>query len=167
MLFLILIFFETKRSPVCFNCKPWACAYLVRQSGRGRGGCVLTCSLCGHLILVKMKLLEMWPCDLSTVFDQTFRALSSWQLIQMWINIIVWSPRNVKFRAKLCLYFCSTVGICKYKPGYKSRDLLWFECSHWWKIYLIKKSFTRFSLQSECCNFNKWEHWIYNRSCDL
>ena len=29
------------------------------------------------------------------------------------------------------------------------------------------KSFTRFALQSKCCNFNQWEHWIYNRSCDL
>ena len=29
-----------------------------------------------------------------------------------------------------------------------------FECSHWWRIYL-KKSFTRFALQSECCNFNQ------------
>ena len=29
----------------------------------------------------------------------------------------------------------------KYKPGYK------FECSHWLK----------YSLQSECCNFNQWE----------
>ena len=25
-----------------------------------------------------------------------------------------------------------------------------FECSHWWKIYTLKKSFTRFALQSEC-----------------
>ena len=32
-----------------------------------------------------------------------------------------------------------------------------FECSHWWKIYLKKTSFTRFALQSECCNFNQWE----------
>ena len=31
-----------------------------------------------------------------------------------------------------------SVGICKYKPGYKSHDLLQFECSHWWKIYLKK-----------------------------
>ena len=30
-----------------------------------------------------------------------------------------------------------------------------FECSHWWKMYLKKKSFTRFSLQSDCCNFNQ------------
>ena len=30
-----------------------------------------------------------------------------------------------------------------------------FEYSHWWKIYLSKKSFTRFALQSECCNFNQ------------
>ena len=29
------------------------------------------------------------------------------------------------------------------------------ECSHWWKIYLEKKTFTRFALQSECCNFNQ------------
>ena len=29
-----------------------------------------------------------------------------------------------------------------------------FKCSHWWKICL-KKSFTRFALQSECCNFNQ------------
>ena len=32
-----------------------------------------------------------------------------------------------------------------------------FDCSHWWKTY-FKKSFTRFALQSECCNFNQWEH---------
>ena len=25
----------------------------------------------------------------------------------------------------------------------------------------VKKSFTRFALQSEWCNFNQWEHWIY------
>jgi hypothetical protein len=31
-------------------------------------------------------------------------------------------------------------------------------------LFLQKKSFTRFSLQSECSNFNQWEHWIYNRS---
>ena len=31
------------------------------------------------------------------------------------------------------------------------------ECSHWWKNYLSKKSFTRFALQSGCCNFNQWE----------
>ena len=30
-----------------------------------------------------------------------------------------------------------------------------FECSHWWKIYYKEKSFTRFALQSECCNFNQ------------
>ena len=29
-----------------------------------------------------------------------------------------------------------------------------FDCSHWWKIHL-KKHFTRFALQSECCNFNQ------------
>ena len=35
----------------------------------------------------------------------------------------------------------------KYKPGcmtcYK------FKCSYWWKIYFLKKSFTRFALQPE------------------
>ena len=30
------------------------------------------------------------------------------------------------------------VGISKYNPGYKSHDLLQFECSHWWKVYLKK-----------------------------
>ena len=30
-----------------------------------------------------------------------------------------------------------------------------FKVSHWWKFYLSKKSFTRFALQSECCNFNQ------------
>ena len=34
------------------------------------------------------------------------------------------------------------------------------------KFIFTKKSFTRFSLQSECSNFNQWEHWIYNRSCE-
>ena len=32
--------------------------------------------------------------------------------------------------------------------------------------FILKKSFTRFALQSECCNFNQWEHSNYNRSCD-
>ena len=30
-----------------------------------------------------------------------------------------------------------------------------FKCSHWWKINLKRKSFTRFALQSDCCNFNQ------------
>ena len=30
-----------------------------------------------------------------------------------------------------------------------------------------KKSFTRFDLQSEFCNFNQWEKWKFNRSCDF
>ena len=34
------------------------------------------------------------------------------------------------------------------------------------KFIFTKKSFTRFSLQSECSNFNQWEHRIYNRSCE-
>ena len=42
-----------------------------------------------------------------------------------------------------------------------------FKVSHWWKFYLSKKSFTRFALQSECCNFNQWEALNYNRSCDF
>ena len=33
--------------------------------------------------------------------------------------------------------------------------------------FILKKSFTRFALQSECCNFNQWEHSIYNRSLGL
>jgi hypothetical protein len=33
--------------------------------------------------------------------------------------------------------------------------------------FILKKSFTRLALQSECCNFNQWEAWIYNRSCDF
>ena len=61
-----------------------------------------------------------------------------------------------------------SVGIWKYKPSYKSNDLLQFECSHWWKTYFSKKkSFIRFALQSECSNFNQWEHLNLNRSCDL
>ena len=27
-----------------------------------------------------------------------------------------------------------SVGICKFKPGYKSHDLLLLECSHWFKL---------------------------------
>ena len=33
-----------------------------------------------------------------------------------------------------------SVEICEYKSGYKSHDLLKIECSHWWKIYFLKKS---------------------------
>ena len=34
-----------------------------------------------------------------------------------------------------------SVGICKYKPGYKSHMTCYkFKCSHWWKIYLKKKN---------------------------
>ena len=35
------------------------------------------------------------------------------------------------------------------------------------KFIFSKKSFTRFALQSECCNFNQWEHSNYNKTCDL
>ena len=42
-----------------------------------------------------------------------------------------------------------------------------FDYSHWWKIYFSKKSFTRFALQSECCNFNQREASNHNRSCDF
>ena len=51
----------------------------------------------------------------------------------------------------------------------KSHDLLKIQgnVSHWWKFYLSKKSFTRFALQSECCNFNQGEHSNYNRSHGL
>ena len=38
-----------------------------------------------------------------------------------------------------------SVTICKYEPGYKSHDLLQFECSHWWKIYLKKIFYKIFS----------------------
>ena len=30
-----------------------------------------------------------------------------------------------------------------------------FKVSHWWKFYWSKKSFTRFALQSEYCNYNQ------------
>ena len=33
--------------------------------------------------------------------------------------------------------------------------------------YKFECSLTRFALQSECCNFNQWEQWNYNKSCDL
>ena len=33
--------------------------------------------------------------------------------------------------------------------------------------FILKKSFTRFALQSECCNVNQWEHLNYNWSCGL
>ena len=58
------------------------------------------------------------------------------------------------------LEFVSISQIINHMTCYK------WKCSHWWKIHLKKKSVTRFALQSECCNFNQWEHWIYNRSCD-
>ena len=35
------------------------------------------------------------------------------------------------------------------------------------KFICKKKSFTRFVLQSECCNFNQWEELNFNRSCDF
>ena len=35
------------------------------------------------------------------------------------------------------------------------------------KFIFKQKSFTIFALQFECCNFNQWEHSIYNRLCDL
>ena len=41
-----------------------------------------------------------------------------------------------------------SVGICKYKPGYKSHDLLQIQCSQWlklqhsdWRANLVKDSF--------------------------
>ena len=56
----------------------------------------------------------------------------------------------------------------KYKPGYRSCDLLKnLSALIGGKFIFQKKSFTRFALQSECCNFNQWEEWIYNRSHDL
>ena len=54
-----------------------------------------------------------------------------------------WQKRTL---CTLCGQRWFSVGICKYNPGYKSHDLLEFECSHWWKIYL-KYSLTRFALQ--------------------
>ena len=35
------------------------------------------------------------------------------------------------------------------------------------KFVFSKRSFTRFALQSKCCNFNQWELTIYNRSHNL
>ena len=32
--------------------------------------------------------------------------------------------------------------------------------------FILRKSFARFALQPECCNFNQREHSNYNRSCD-
>ena len=56
----------------------------------------------------------------------------------------------------------------RYKPGYRSCDLLKNSSALiGGKFIFQKKSFTRFALQSECCNFNQWEEWIYNRSHDL
>ena len=34
-------------------------------------------------------------------------------------------------------------------------------------LFVKKKSFTRFALQSECCNFDQWEVLNYNKSCDF
>ena len=59
----------------------------------------------------------------------------------------------------------------KYKPGYRSCDLLKKTSALIGGKFIFskkkKKSFTKFALRSECCNFNQWEEWIYGRSCDL
>ena len=41
-----------------------------------------------------------------------------------------------------------SVGICKYKPVTNLSALIAGK-------FIFKKSFTRFALQSECCNFNQ------------
>ena len=49
-----------------------------------------------------------------------------------------------------------SVGICKYKMGYKSHELLYvIRVLSLVENLFVKKFFTRFALQSECCNFNQ------------
>ena len=87
------------------------------------------------------------PLYLLKLFDFVFNFITGWTIIGSYIG---------GFRLK----FVSLSRVINHMTVCK------FECSHWWKIY-SKKSYTRFALQSECCNFNQWEHSNYNRSCDL
>ena len=49
-----------------------------------------------------------------------------------------------------------SVGICKYKMGYKPHDLLYvIGVLSLVENLFVKKFFTRFALQSEYCNFNQ------------
>ena len=100
------------------------------------------------------------------------------------ISYITIIPKGIKYFVLLSEYICNHQSLhTNFLPSYihyghfqlefvsisqvlNHMTCYKFECSHWWKIYL-KKSFTRFALQSECCNFNQWEHSNYNRSCDL
>ena len=71
---------------MCFNCKPWACACLVRQK-RG-GDCVLKCFLCGHLILMKTKMwiCKLWLCDFWPNFHEN------------WIKVMAQMPLGFQIR---------------------------------------------------------------------
>ena len=63
------------------------------------------------------------------------------------VSVIV--GENTDVQGGFHLEFLSTNRIINHMTFYK------FKGSHWWKIYLRKKSFTRFALQSEFCNFNQ------------
>ena len=81
---------------------------------------------------------------------------------------------------KLCLVFNPThglghgwfsVGICKYKPGYKSHDLLKFDCSHWlklqhsdWRANLVKDFFKKNKFSTNERNYTTCR--ILLRTCD-
>ena len=78
----------------------------------------------------------------------------------VWLWDLDWTPTELKVKkAKLPkkqkdqggfqLEFISKSRVINHMTCYR------FECSHWWKIYSKKKSFTRFAFQSECCNFNQ------------
>ena len=78
----------------------------------------------------------------------------------LWRYKVMWNSKTfykIRKRKKYSKYYCSNrAHIGGYRPQYLSISQVIdhvicykFECSHWWKIYFSKKSFTRYALQSE------------------
>ena len=98
------------------------------------------------------KICKTWgfsPSSLRTNILSSTTRYSNRICKKLWSPVIISS--HSKSSVQTSFSFSSTldlsqlplvvsVGICKYKPGYKSHDLpcYEFECSHWWKIYLKK-----------------------------
>ena len=91
----------------------------------------------GHLLSMHLVYLRSLKTSSSIFFSgptQNSEEIENWQNIQ---------PKHQSYTS-----WWFSVGICKYKPGYKSHDQLQFECSHWlqlqhsdWRANLVKDFF--------------------------
>ena len=69
---------------------------------------------------------------------QIFPGSTLNKLIIKELNIVYCVSIYGIYLSKSCIHTWGfSVGICKYKLGYKSHDLYNFECTHWWKISLF------------------------------